>query len=286
MPPSNDPVLAEDALEDLWGSFRPLADAQFIVEFCSGNETQLLERFSEMYLSRQLLEQGLQLSSNDHGPDIRIDTFEPPVWLEMVTPAIGQGPNRLPEEYADPDVADSAVAVYSVPHEAILLRWTSSIRQKWEKFEEYKAEAIVSNHDPCVIAVNSIQLRHAGFDGISQFPVAIEAVYPIGPQQVHFDKETLEVVGQDLAYRPEIINANQSSIPTDLFLDQAYSSISAVLAFHKKPEHLVHEGGRDMIVVHNINASNQIPHGMFATAQEFWLEPVSDEEYRICSDPP
>ena len=92
-----------------------------------------------------------------------------------------------------------------------------------------------------------MQLHHAGFDGISQFPVAVETVYPIGPKQIHIIRETLEVVGQDLAYRPEVIKANNSPVPTNLFLEPAHSTISAILAFHKKPDHLVFPGGRDLI---------------------------------------
>jgi type I restriction enzyme S subunit len=137
-----------DALENLWEAFRPLADPEFVAEFCSGNETRFLERFSEMYLSGVLIEQDFQLSSSSHGPDIRVDTVNAQTWLEIVTPAIGEGPNQLPEDYANPDFTESAVRVYSVPHEAILLRWTSSIRQKWEKFEQYRAEAIIAEGDP------------------------------------------------------------------------------------------------------------------------------------------
>jgi type I restriction enzyme S subunit len=66
----------------------------------------------------------------------------------------------------------------SFPHEQMLLRWTSAIKEKWEKligsqdgtFKGWVEKGIVVPEDAYVIAVNGRQLRGAfpALTGISQ----------------------------------------------------------------------------------------------------------------------
>lgn len=84
--------------------------------------------------------------------------------------------------------------VVSLPHEEILLRWTSAIKEKAEKLlgradrktgeriPGYIEKGIVTPSDAYVIAINGRLLRGFGgaipeLHGISQLPYAVEATF-------------------------------------------------------------------------------------------------------------
>ena len=269
-------------MEHLWSRYQKFADPHFVTEFCSGNEDRLFERFWEMQLTCTLQDAGLPIEPGPSGPDIKIAADNHVVWVEAVVAGIGEGKNQLPAEYLNPKPDISGISSYAVPHEQILLRWTAAINAKYQKYKEYESSRIVGTSDPQIIAVNSCRLGMDGFDGISQLPAALEAVYPVGPIQIHLDKRTLESVGQSLVHRPTVLNANQSAVLTNSFLNPDHASIAGILAAHIGPMHAVFGGGRNPILVHNILAANPLPRGFFGI-KEYWLEPISQNEYRICN---
>jgi type I restriction enzyme S subunit len=73
----------------------------------------------------------------------------------------------------------------------MLLRWTSKLADKRKKHVDDIACARVDAEHPFIIALNSVRLsRYTEENGISQWPFAVEATFPIGPLAVPVDRET------------------------------------------------------------------------------------------------
>src|SRR5258707_15491185 len=124
---------------------------------------------------------------------------------------------------------DGEIRFGEVPHNEVLLRWTSAIKAKSHKLKEYRAKGIVGPNDSYVIAVNGCQLGAFPLQhGVSRFPYAVEAVYAAGPIGIPIDKETGKIGDAFVSIRPAIQNAKGAAVPTALFVDQDYAGISAI----------------------------------------------------------
>jgi hypothetical protein len=186
------------------------------------------------------------------GPDFLVTDGERRVWIEVVCPE----PSGLSEDWLNcvPD------KVWSFPHQEILLRWTSAIKAKADKFESYLSNKVVSSEDIFVIAVNGCRLRNGPFSsimGISQHPVAAEVVFGFGPYQIHIDRKTLEATSADHSYRPSVRNQNDAVISTNTFMDDRFNQISAIWALDING-HSVIGGSEPKYVVHNPKATNPL----------------------------
>lgn len=244
----------QERLLSMWDRFAPHADSHFVEQLCSGDDSRFHQRFWEMSLAEHLEQCGFSISSDDEGPDLRAVEDERVFWLEAVVPDVGSGQNRLPEDYLRPTMGK----VVTVPHEAILLRWTAAIKEKFRKYGGYREKGIVSAGEPYIIAVNSFLLGSQGFHGVSQYPHAVEAVFPVGPLQITIDRETLKQTGQGHQYRPFVLNANRRDVPTNVFLNPEYATISAVLGTHDSPDRIRIGRHKPFVVVHNPLARSQI----------------------------
>ena len=145
----------------------------------------------------------------------------------------------------------------------------------------YIKKGLVGADDAYVIAVNGCRLRNGPFSaliGISQFPFAVEAVFPIGPYQLRVDQTTLEVVGGGHQVRVNIKNHNQAPIPTSIFLDPRFSRVSAIWAVDLDGASVI--GNREpTAVIHNPLATNRLSVGFLAADEEYVAETTGDNEY-------
>src|SRR5690606_24051054 len=123
---------------------------------------------------------------------------------------------------------------------------------------------VVAPEDAYVIAVNGCRLRggvFSQFEGISQYPNAVEAVFPVGPMQITINRDSLEVVDRGHQFRPYIIKTSGAHVPADTFLDPRFSPISAVWALDLNGESVF--GNREALaVVHNPLARVSLPIGL------------------------
>ncbi|MGH8590202.1 MAG: hypothetical protein ACREXX_13030 [Gammaproteobacteria bacterium] len=147
------------------------------------------------------------------------------VWIEVICPE----PTRVPDTWS----TFQPEGTFAFPHKEILLRWTSAIKAKAEKLvgsvygtiKGYLQTGVVAPNDAYIIAVNGCQLRNGPFSahfGISQFPFAAEAVFPIGPYQLRINRDTLEVVERGHQHRPYVQSTNGAQVPTYTFLDSRF----------------------------------------------------------------
>jgi type I restriction enzyme S subunit len=167
---------------------------------------------------------------------------------------------------------------YNIPHEALLLRWTSAIKEKAEKLigtrlnptVGYLQKRYVGESDAYVIAINGRLLR-AGWpqlEGISQWPLAVEATFSVGPYALTLDRESLQVVDRGHQHRPVVPKPNGALVPADTFLDPRFAPISAVWAMDFDELSII---GRPqpMAVVHNPAARNPLPPNLLPAFAEY-----------------
>lgn len=249
-----------------------MADPHFLTELASGSEPRFWSRVSEALIYERL--RGMTFGSRrvqGAGPDFVVIDGCRKVWIEVVCPA----PMNVPSDWRNHEVG----GVVDFPHEAILLRWTSSIMAKAEKLigsEDgsvvgYLNSGVVDADDAYVIAVNGCQLRSGPFPaliGISQFPFAAEAVFPIGPYQLRLNRESLKVVDHGHQMRPYVCNKNGAKVPAYTFLDPRFNAISAIWGVDLNGGSAV-GNSEPMVVVHNPNATNPVPLNFLPADDEY-----------------
>ena len=257
------------------------ADIKYETELTGESDAQFWSRVSEALVYDRLSAHTFAARPNiGSGPDFLLKSGAKRLWIEVIGPT----PAGVPSDW----LQIQTNKVTSMPHEAILLRWTAAIKEKTEKLignpdgniQGYLEKGVVSPNDIYVIAVNGCQLRHGPFpalSGISQFPYAAEAVFPIGPYQIHIDRETLKTVGHGHQQRFTIKKPNGASVPSHAFLDPRYQLVSAVWAVDFNGCGVI-GSSEPSALIHNPNAVNPLPHGFLLVDDEFAATSVSEDE--------
>jgi type I restriction enzyme S subunit len=258
-----------------------LADPDFESELCSGSEARFWQRFTEAFLASELRRAGLRLVPTRSGPDFNFEHDRKRVRIEAICP----DPKDIPEDW----LADGVhLQVVTFPHPEILLRWTAAINAKSAKFlgsasgPGYLAKGLVGSDDVCVVAVNGRQLRglFPTINGISGFPFALEAVFPVGPRQITIDRASLKQTGSGHQHRPLIAKSKGAPVSAEMFLDPAFEGISAVWA--NDFGDLSPLGGvPQTVVIHNPLAKNPLPLGVLPVQWEYVAVPSGPEEYTV-----
>ncbi len=258
-----------------------LADPDFATELSSGSEARFWQRYTEAALATQAVDAGLNVQSAREGPDLCIQTEHQRVWVEFICPE----PNGIPLDWLGHGTSGGVVGF---PYTEILLRWTAAIKEKAEKLlgnarrPGYLAKGVVAPSDAYVIAVNGRQLRgaFATLHGISQFPFAVEAVFGVGPYQLHIDRKTLDVVDRDYQRRLSVPKPSGAEVPAHTFLDERFDHVSAIWATDFD-ECAVVGNAKQLAVVHNPRAVNPLPLGLLPAQHEYVAKLVSQDEHLL-----
>lgn len=258
-----------------------LADPKFAIELTSGSDSKFWSCVSEALLAEQLKDKTFPARSKPgQGPDLLVLHGDRKVWIELICPE----PAGLPDSWLNIEPG----TVGDFPHQAILLRWTSAIKEKAEKLlgsadgkaRGYLGNGVVAADDAYVITVNGCRLRHGPFSallGISQFPFAAEAVFPIGPYQLQINRETLKVVERGHQVRFHIEKPNGALVPASMFLDARFAAVSAIWAVELDGGSVI--GNRERTaVIHNPLATNPVPVG-FLNADDEYVAVANGDEY-------
>lgn len=276
-------AVIRDALQRICQDFLAsgLADPKFETELASGSDAKFWSSLSEALIFQRLRGKVFApRSSVGSGPDFLLELGSKRRWIEVTCPE----PTGIPADWLQ---IQSNVAM-SVPHDAILLRWTNAITTKTDALlgkadgtkKGYLQKGPVAPEDIYVIAVNGCQMRHGPFPslhGISQFPYAAEAVFPIGPYQLRIDSETLQIVGRGHQHRLAIKKPNRSAVPTHAFLDPRNQMVSAVWAVDFTGVGAI-GNPEPSALIHNPYALNPLPRGFLAVDDEYEATPVGDDE--------
>jgi type I restriction enzyme S subunit len=257
-----------------------LADPKFTDELVSGSDSKFWSCVSEALLAERLKDKTFpSRARSGYGPDLLVLCGNRKVWIESICPE----PIGLPDVWLN----IQANTVGDFPHQAILLRWTAALKEKAEKLlgspdgqiSGYLAKGVVRPDEAYVVAVNGCRLRHGPFSallGISQFPFAAEAVFPIGPYQLQINRETLEVVERGYQVRFHVENRNKALVPTSMFIDPHFAGISAIWANEFDGSSVIGNQERS-VVVHNPLANNSVPVGFLNADHEYTAVKDGDE---------
>jgi type I restriction enzyme S subunit len=266
-------------------------DSHFVNQFTSGCRESFFQRYTEMLLAWYFIQLGFLPKSKEIGTDLFIEHNGTRIWIEIITPELkspsGDGieaqkaAREINDYLAPPPTDPKNLPVNHPPHQQILLRWTAAIKDKKEKLTHYIENGVVKPEDVYVIAINSILLGRDGFTGISQAPNCIEATFAVGPIEININRETSEVRSAEPSYRSFVLNNNQSTVPTDNFLNPDYRHVSALMATHVGLEAATQlSPPSPFILLHNPHAVNPLPHKTFKTEKEYVAE-VKGEFWEI-----
>lgn len=255
-------VEARGFVERLWLETGPYLDQELPREA----RYNFQQRFWEMYLTHTLLVNGVPLTRRDQrefrkkGPDLL--SADGATWIEAVLASPGIGPDAV----QDPEPGKASW----VPHDAIKLRLLNALDEKQRKHDRYRESGIVQPDQRYVIAVGASAIRLAMLE--QTIPRIVSSVLPFGPEQVHLDRESLEVVGESFAYQPTVAKLAGKPVPTTLFQDSHSAPISALLYAWADEINRPSHPGSEFMVVHNPMATNPLPRGFFPFGREYWYD--------------
>ncbi len=271
-------------LADFWES--GLATPHLLKEIECGDEGKFWSYTWEAMLFRHLsfigccFDRRALRKSEQAGPDFGIVHKGKTIWIEAVVPE----PKGIPSDYLEPPrrpTGDSIdLEMRTVPHEAIQLRLLSVVADKQRKIAEYIAAGTIAKDECTVIAVNACRLSGTNiFDqGLSQLPLIVETVFPIGPLAVPLSTDTRLPDGDPVRLpRYSIPKKSGVHVPTTTFLNPDCAHVSAAMGCVRK--HMLDHVGQPtndlcLTLVHNPLAANALPRAILAAAREF----VADEQ--------
>lgn len=256
-------VAARSLCENLWLKFQTHSDQHFLQEFAIDFDA----RFWEMDLTVALIERGHSVTCPKPGPDVCIEGDQK-VWVEAIAPKAGKGPDKVPPvKFGE---------AQTVPNDQIILRYTSAIAEKFDRYKSYVSSGIISNNEPYVIAINGCQIPSARLD--HNPPRIVRSVFPIGDEYLTINRQTGSTKDSGFIFRPSIKKSSGSDIPTDLFLREDLAQISAII-FSCSDCCNRPSKGNDWVVVHNPLAVNPICSGLFPCFKEYQATENGEGEY-------
>ena len=250
--------------EKLWVKYHPYADSNFLIEI--GNSFH--ERFWEMYLACTLLQNNICLEKKrtNKGPDIQVKFGISTIWIEATAPR-GGDPDK-PDSVVQPLMTPGKIVGGKVPDDQIILRYRNTIQEKYNnKYNRYLTNDIISSVDCYVIAINGCQIHCSRVE--NNIPRIVRSVFPFGLQVVTINTKSHEVVGTSHQYRPSITKASGKSVDTNIFLNQNYQNISAILFSNADVGNQVDPFGQDFVCVRNPYALNPLPNNFLCIGSEY-----------------
>ncbi len=248
-------------VEKLWQTFGPYADINFRQQI----QVDFHARFWEMYLACTLIDKSLNITSKGVGPDVRVEHKGNIIWIEATAPTGGSqsSSDRVPEL-----VITNPPTAQHVPEEQIILRYRNAIHEKYvNKYFGYLANGVISENDCYVIAINGSRIPHSKTDFYP--PRIVRAVLPFGYPQVTLDTVSMQKISEGYQYKQSISKASGSSIRTDIFVDQYYQHISAILFSNVDAANPTDSMGDDFITVYNPLAGRPLPDDFLNFSLEF-----------------
>jgi type I restriction enzyme S subunit len=180
------------------------------------------------------------------------------VWIEAGV----RSPEGIPADWLEPPQL-------SVRRQCLTSRcFFAAIADKQKKFAEYLEKGVVGPNDRTVVAVNICRLSDRDVDGngISRLPLAVEAVFPIGPLAVPISRAGKQDGPARNIPRFSVKKQSGREVETFRFLDPIFANVSAVMQAHQKD---LHEKQLVLSTIHNPLAANQLPIGLLGGRKEF-----------------
>jgi hypothetical protein len=258
------PTRWRTSFDALWPEFEDLAERKFAKNF-------IIDPFArawEMQLGVALRRRGLSTSRPKSGPDFLVEDDQGKIWIEAIVATSGvTGKLSWVPPFQD-GVAQN------VPVERYILRLTTAMEEKRKKRnKDLEKGKTVKMGDRFIIAVCAAV-------GSSHFVTArnaLQAVFPMGHQQVNVDLRTNEFSDGGFSYRDAIARADPGAVPisTTAFLDPKYAGISALLFWETPFVYEMADLGKHYSLIHNHVAEAALERGWWGSGVEYWAAPTA-----------
>lgn len=179
------------------------------------------------------------------GPDIILEIENRRIIIECVQPDNWEKNPPLDGHYS------------SFHEEEKILRYTSAIKDKSEQYQKWLKKGIISPTDSFLIAISGE--KQSLVDVYTECPDIVKAIYPLGRSFYSAPLDNPDNFTVSYERRTEVIKSNQSSIPTDSFLNDSYSYVSGIIF---NPYGILLNldcDGKNYIVINNYAAKNPFP---------------------------
>lgn len=259
----------KNLIEEMWSIYKAYADPGFTQKIKINGE--FLGRCWEMTVASTLLNLGYSLEQKRtaRGPDIKITSVSPTVWVEAVSCTSGNGPDALP------DLLDGEVQY--LPIDELLLRFANAVVSKSRKHQAYLNSGVIKHDEPFVIAVSKGSILHP--DPVPS--LVLRYLFGVGNIVLHMPLNPVTgertVVESSNARQPAILKKEGEKVPVAFFEDPANVSISAILYSDKNILNHPARLGDDFVLVRNPNATAPLPANFFAIGAEW----VPEEKHLV-----
>jgi hypothetical protein len=252
-------------LENLWEEFKPAADPDFHQQ--AQMKTNFQGRMWEMRLAIVLKRIGLpvDLASRNGGPDVLIAS-KPRTWIEAVAPHSS--------DFLDRNAEQAVRSAVRAPEEEVILRYTSSLKEKWDVYQKYRHSGYVQDGDAYVVAVSGANLPCPTLGDDPHWMA--KPLYGLGNIVFQIEVGTGRNLGSRWKWIHERKTGSGAPVESDLFLSPKRAGVSAVLytEHHVQnwPEFRNRSAGSDFRLFHNPFAATPVPIGFIPRGQEWGVD--------------
>jgi hypothetical protein len=125
-------------------------------------------------------------------------------------------------------------------------------------------------NQPFIVGLSGGAIANVRTEG--QLPRIIHSVFPFGHYGVKFNRETLAVIDEGYEHRESISKLNNAPVSTNIFFDEEYAPISAILFSYSDVCNTPIIPGADFVLCHNPLAKNPLPRSWLRIGREYWAE--------------
>lgn len=231
----------------LWPKYKPYADSNFINEI----KTDFHKRTWEMHIGNILLDNNIKIFSEDKGPDfiVKNDKDKDLLYIECVCTT--KGDTQSPDSVIGPINSNNLPgALVDVPTDKMILRITSSIKEKVKQYNRWIKGGLVNKDKPCIIAINT-----ADSNFIEDWtPNVIKTLFGVSHPRINMRTGEMTFLIRD-----EVQKSNRSPVPVNMFKIKDFSFISGVIFSNTDALNQPNKLGDDCYIVNNPFAKNPIP---------------------------
>lgn len=259
---SNECCEDREYIAELWQRYKELADSNFHDQL--QRKGNFHSRIWEMRLACILMNKFPKIKSNNKGPDICISLDSIDVHCEAVAPATTEELER--NHY------QAKTQPMSIPEDETILRFTTSLREKHQRYICYLNKGLVKQSDAYIIAISAGNL-HWAYDYSEGISLIVKPLFGIGNLYVSIKVGSGEQVGKGYEHTPTRHKTNREGkkvpIGADLFLGKEFYVVSAVLFSPHHVKNRPEVEGSDLELFRNPFAKVPLPKCFLGVGREW-----------------
>lgn len=248
--------------EEIISELKNFLDRNFVARLI--NEREFEDRMSELYFVSALRNNKLIIEhKSNKGLDIWIDDISG--WGEFVCA-------HNAEEMDDNDGQEKTRIVN--PNET-LLRITTVLKDKSDKIIDDIKKGLIKENQPIILFLSTrLLIDPTPMNPEGDICSFVRALFPISEPMLSVNMTTMQGYLQR-KYQYGISKTNGALVENNFFLDEKYSSISAIVFSYRSIYYNINypessfRNGDDFIIVHNPLARNPIKHGLLNGFEEY-----------------